>query len=128
MYVTLTGFVLAGPLIPESNTWSLALCSVYSLKFSICFTANKMQKAETVLISIVKRIDQIPLQSYCCEVVMEESCLVLRGRFSKVLNLSSPVGFSDGLSRHQVPLKCQNVSKGLFHQQLPGRKTGFFSV
>lgn len=66
MYVTLIGFVLAGPLIPESNTWSLALCSVYSLKFSICFTANKMQKAETVLISIVKRIDQIPLQSYCC--------------------------------------------------------------
>lgn len=87
-----------------------------------------MQKAETVLISIAKQIDQLPLQSHCCEVVTEETYFVLRGRFSKVLNLSSPVGFSDGLSRHQVPLKCQNVSKGLFHQQLPWRKMGFISV
>lgn len=88
----------------------------------------KMQKAETVLISIAKQIDKIPLQSYCCEVVMEDTYLVLRGRFSKVLNLSSPVGFSDGLSRHQVPLKCQNFSIGLFHQQLLWRKMGFFSA
>lgn len=56
----------------------------YSFKFSICFTANKMQKAETVLISIAKQIDQLPLQSHCCEVVTEETYFVLRGRFSKV--------------------------------------------
>lgn len=106
------------------------LCISLHLNSQYASQQIKMQKAETVplLISIAKQIDQIPLQSYCCEVVMEETYLVLRGRFSKVLNLSSPVGFSDGLSRHQVPLKCQNFSIGLFYQQLLWRKMGFFSV
>lgn len=105
------------------------LCISLHLNSQYASQQIKMQKAETVrlLISIAKQIDQIPLQSYCCEVVMEETYLVLRGRFSKVLNLSSPVGFSDGLCRHHVPLKCENFSTGLF-QQLLWRKMGFLCV
>lgn len=85
------------------------LCIFLHLNSQYAPQQIKMQKAETVLllIFVAKQIDQILLQNYCCEVVMEETHLVLRGRFSKVLNLSSPVGFSDGLSRHEVPLKCQ---------------------
>lgn len=96
----------------------IMLCISLHLNSQYVSQQIKMQKAETVLllISVAKQIDQTPLQSYCCEVVMEETYLVLRGRFSKVLNLSSPVGFSDGLSRHEVSLKCQNFSTGLFHQ------------
>lgn len=108
----------------------IMLCISRHLNSQYASRQIKMQKVETVLflISAAKQIDQTPLQSYCYEVVTEETYFVLRGRFSKVLNLSSPVGFSDGLSRHEVSLKCQNFSIGLFHQWLLWRKMGFFSV
>lgn len=130
IYVTLVGFVPADSLIPESSTRSHSvLCISLHLNSQYASQQIKMQKAESPTPNFYSKTNRPdPLQSYCCEVVMEKLYLVLRVRFSEVLNLSSPVGFSDGLSRHHVPLKCQNFSIGLFHQQLLWKKMGFFSV
>lgn len=105
----------------------IMLCIFLHLNSQYASQQIEMQKAETVLLLILvgKQIDQILLQSYCCEVVMAETYLVLRGRFSKVLNLSSPVGFSDGLSRREVPLKCQIFQWGSFTSSSCGEKWAF---